>query len=469
MSITSESLRAGTGRRCINPPPNIAHGGWGAQKHEQAEGIDMDLWLTALALSDGATTALVLDIDLQILTNERADQLRAAVSQATGLPVAHIRASVTHTHSGPVPYKSWIEKGYEMVGPWFEQLAGWAAEASQEALANLQPVVVRVGRGACYINSNRRCVTPSGERFLGVNPEGPCDHEVMVFKVDSPAGEPVATMVNYACHGTVMGPANRLITPDWPGPMKRVVEAAVGGRCLLLQGSSGDQGPVQGFQAETRVYRDLGAVLGHEVARVALSLNAVPSRVQFREVIPSGAPLGMYACEFATQPALPLRVLEREILVPLREGLPERKPASEKLAFWKSKLQAAREQGDEAGITEAIYMARRADIQLRMADDFGGKTSAGVRTHIITFGEVALVGCNIEPFCESGLSLKANSPFAATCLSGYTNGRMAYMPTAVEWTKGGYEVENSPFGQPAAEVLGQEILRTLTALRAGAH
>ena len=34
---------------------------------------------------------------------------------------------------------------------------------------------------------------------------------------------------------------------------------------------------------------------------------------------------------------------------------------------------AAGEKADEAAITEAIYMARRADIQLRMADDFGGK------------------------------------------------------------------------------------------------
>src|SRR5437016_6259001 len=80
-------LLAGTGRRCINPPPNIAHGGWGAQKHEQAEGIDLDLWATALALSDGANTALILDVDIQILTNERADQIRTAVSKATGVPM----------------------------------------------------------------------------------------------------------------------------------------------------------------------------------------------------------------------------------------------------------------------------------------------------------------------------------------------------------------------------------------------
>jgi hypothetical protein len=465
MSAEQNSLLAWTGRRVINPPPNIAHGGWGAQKHEQAEGIDMDLWATALALSDGTTRVVILDIDLQILTNERADQVRAAVSRATGLPVSQIRACVTHTHSGPVPYKSWIEKGYEMVGPWFDDLARWAGEAASDALANLQPVVLRIGRGVCQINSNRRCATPSGDRFLGVNPDGPCDHEVLVFKLDTPARQPVATVVNFACHGTIMGPANRLITPDFPGPMKRVVEQAVGGRCLFLQGSSGNQGPVQGFQADTRVYRQLGAVLGHEAAMVALGLTSVPSKVDFREVIPSGAPLGMYHSEFATQPALPLRVVDKEILVPLRDGLPDRKTASEKLAKWKSQLQAARAKGDEAGITEAIYMARRADIQLRMADDFGGKTSAGVRAHFIAFGDAALVGCNIEPFCEIGLAVKQRSSFPATCLCGYTNGRMAYMPTAEEWAKGGYEVENSPFGQGAAETLTREILSTLRELR----
>src|SRR5205823_12148532 len=101
------SLLAGTGRRGINPPANIAHGGWGAQRHERAEGIDLELWTTALALSDGATSALILDVDIQILTNQRADEIRAAVSAATGVPVQQIRACATHTHSGPVPYKSW--------------------------------------------------------------------------------------------------------------------------------------------------------------------------------------------------------------------------------------------------------------------------------------------------------------------------------------------------------------------------
>jgi hypothetical protein len=466
MSASNGQLLAGTGRRCTNPPPNIAHGGWGAQKHEQAEGIDMDLWVTALALSDGNTKALILDLDIQILTNERADQIRLAVSRATGVPVQNIRASATHTHTGPVPYKSWIEKGYEMVGPWFEKVSEWSAEAAHEALANLRPVQIRSGRGACRINTNRRASTPAGERFLGVNPDGPCDREVIVIKLDQADGSPLVTLVNYACHPTIMGPPTRVITPDYPGAMKRIVEAAVGGKCMFLLGAAGDQGPVVGFQGDSNVYRNFGAILGHEVARVALSLDHLPSQTNFREVIPSGAPLGMYDAICSSLQTLPLRVVEREILVPLREGLPEKKAAGEKLNFWKSKLQLARERKDAAAMTEATYMARRADIQLRMADDFGGKTSAGVRAHFLTFGDVALVGCNIEPFCEIGMAVKKESPFPVTCMSGYTNGRMAYLATAEEWPKGGYEVENSPFGQNAAEALTREIVETLQALRA---
>ncbi|MDB6028385.1 MAG: hypothetical protein JWM68_4608 [Verrucomicrobiales bacterium] len=425
----------------------------------------MDLWATVLALTDGQTTALLLDIDIQILTNERADAIRAAVSSATGIAKQNIRASATHTHSGPVPYKSWIEKGFEMVGPWFEKLYVACSDAAKEALANLQPVQTFAGRGECHINANRRCATLTGERFLGVNPEGPCDREVLVVRLDSPDKVPLATIANYACHPTIMGPPNRLVTPDYPGAMKRVVEQGVGGKCFFLQGAAGDQGPLLGFQADTTVYRNFGAVLGHEVAKVALGLTGVPARVTFREIVPSGAPLGMYSGEFAGCRNVPLRILDKEISVPLRDGLPEKKVAAEKLEFWKNKLKAGREQNDSAAITEATYMSRRADLQLRMADDFGGKTSVGVRTHFITFGDVAFVGCNIEPFCEIGMNVKKNSAFPITCLSGYTNGRLAYMPTAVEWPKGGYEVDNSPFGVDAAEVLEKEIVATLQQLR----
>src|SRR5262249_7662803 len=157
-------------------------------------------------------------------------------------------------------------------------------EAAQEAMANLQPVTIRAGVGQSFINANRRAVTPRGERFLGINTEGACDRDVLVVRLDSAEGDVMVTLVNYACHATIMGPPNRLITPDYPGAMKRVVEQAVGGKCMFFQGSAGDQGPIQGFISDTKVYRQLGAVLGHEASKVAMSLMAVPSKSNFREI-----------------------------------------------------------------------------------------------------------------------------------------------------------------------------------------
>jgi hypothetical protein len=158
-------------------------------------------------------------------------------------------------------------------------------------------------------------------------------------------------------------------------------------------------------------------------------------------------------------------VIEKEILVGVREGLPEKAVAAGNLEAWKGKLKSARARGDDEAAREATYMARRADLQLRMADDFAGKTTTGVRTHFITFGNVALVGCNIEPFCEIGIAIKKASAFPMTFLCGYTNGRLAYMATAEEWPKGGYEVENSPFGCDAANTLTKQILETLAEMK----
>src|SRR5215203_867808 len=60
-------LYAGVARTDITPPLGIAHAGWGAQTHQRAGGIDLPLWATALALSDGDETVVIVDVDLHYL------------------------------------------------------------------------------------------------------------------------------------------------------------------------------------------------------------------------------------------------------------------------------------------------------------------------------------------------------------------------------------------------------------------
>ena len=66
-------------------------------------------------------------------------------------------------------------------------------------------------------------------------------------RVTSDAGQPLAIAVNYACHPTTLAWENTLISPDYIGALREVVETATACPCLFIQGASGDIGPREGF------------------------------------------------------------------------------------------------------------------------------------------------------------------------------------------------------------------------------
>jgi hypothetical protein len=129
-------LRAGIARTDITPPIGIAHAGWGAQTHQRAAGVDLPLWATALALSDGDETVVLVDLDTCYLWEPEANDALQAVAVLTGLPVSHIRLAYSHTHSGPVTgsgWGEWFTEGVDMVSVYDQglphKIAGvaWAA------------------------------------------------------------------------------------------------------------------------------------------------------------------------------------------------------------------------------------------------------------------------------------------------------------------------------------------------------
>ena len=73
-------LQAGVARAVTTPPVGIAHPFWGAQTHTRAEGVDMDLWATALVLSDGAPRVAIVDADLPNVPDDLAGRVRSGVS-----------------------------------------------------------------------------------------------------------------------------------------------------------------------------------------------------------------------------------------------------------------------------------------------------------------------------------------------------------------------------------------------------
>jgi hypothetical protein len=54
-----------------------------------------------------------------------------------------------------------------------------------------------------------------------------------------------------------------------------------------------------------------------------------------------------------------------------------------------------------------------------------------------------IAGMNVETFFETGLEIKARSPFADTFVLGYTNGVVSYLPRAEDYPEGGWRFDAS--------------------------
>ena len=460
-------LSAGVARIDITPPPGIAHAGWGAQTHQRAAGADLPLWATALALSDGEETVVIIDIDLIYLWEPEASKVQQAVVELTGLPRSHIRLSYTHTHSGPVTgsfWTSWFTEGVEVVEAYDRSLLHRIAGVGWEAMRNLAPARIGTGSGSCHISVNRRLQRPEdGAVVVGRNWDGPIDPEVQLVRIDDLSGQPLAAIVNYACHPITVGPDCDLVTPDYPGVVKRVVEEATGATCLFLQGAAGDVGPIRGVARHgLEEYERLGAILGHEASRIWWELEVPPRKERYSNTLESGAPLAVYEEEPIEEDDQGIRVATRRMQLPIKE-LPATELLEAELAAHVKRLDELRktEAGEEAVIQETMQ-AKRVKMRADMARELEGQTHRTFEAQVFAIGDkIALVAIPGEPFVEIGLQIKEQSPIEHTLFSGYSNVGWAYIPVADAYPVGGYEVEVTPFSPDAAGIVITETLSLL--------
>ncbi len=465
-------MRVGVGRGNITPPVGIEHAGWGAQVHERAEGVHLDLWVTVLVVEGEHDTFAILDYDLMIITVEDSDRIRADVAGVVGTDPANIRVSFTHTHAGPV-WSNFLgdrsgRAGSELVAGYRETVWSQTLGAVHQAMGSLRPARMAAGWGESSIAVNRRLRAPNGTVVVGQAPGRFRDPKVMVVRFDDTDERPLAALVCYAAHPIVLAFQNRLISPDFPGVAKRVVEQLTGATCLYLQGCAGNMMTTEALTGDLGAADRMGTRLGAEAAKVFTRIRTLPTRRRFDRVVESGAPLGIWVDDPLPDREPLVRVIERRIEMPVRRTTPplEAEAEAEQLSRRFLDLQASG--ASEAEVLDARYRARRALIRAAWARLCGGRTSLDTTLHGIRIDDVALVGFPGEPFSETGVRVREASPFGYTHMAGYTNGVTGYVPTAEEFARGGYEPEwATAFTAEAASVLESEANALINDLAGG--
>jgi hypothetical protein len=400
LAAYGQNFEVGAGRRDITPREPVPMWGYGDRHDALSDGVLDPLYADALVIQAGGKKIAIVGLDLGRAPAEASLQkIRRRIKEQTGIEDSIIAGS--HTHHGPVLELTDQEgKGrgrFDAALRYYGQLEDGIVAAIVEANSRLAPA--RMAVGSVQLEGFNR------NRHTHIEPK-PSDRELAVMRFDDAAGKPLAILVNFAAHPTMLPARTLKFSADYVGALKAEVTKETGAAAIFMQGAAGDQsvneGPNKGYQA-------FGQALAREAVKLAMSLTP------------------------------------QEVPHPSLECREERLRFTARTDFANPLVRAAYE---KAFFPELVpnYIDEYAD---------------GVRPRLtvaLLNGDIALLGVSGEFFSNHAIRLKARARVKQLFFFGYANGYHQYFPTIEAVAEGGYGADNAV--SPVAVGAGEHIMNT---------
>jgi neutral ceramidase len=483
------TLRAGAASTDITPPPGGMMDGYG-NRLTPSQGVHDPLFARALVLDYGddqstahpealegraepqlnaprATSTVIIGCDLLGVHPWLTAKLRRRVRDSLGIAEDAVLLAATHNHAGPVGLRSGMFSRLDETLA--EATVGKIVRAVERAWAARRPVTLKTGAAEVdTIGMNRR------------DPAGPADAVLRAVLFDGEDG-PVASLLNFACHATVLSGENMLLSGEFPGVACRIVEAAAGAPAIYLNGACGDVNPMWMRQDFASVER-AGQAVGGAAVRLLADLRAAGDglrahNIRWDEFLQRAGPGRL------VEPRL--RVIRRQIDIPLREfqsdeqyvsqieaaksdadRYPPPTPGpSENVTPLARPPQAERGAGGEGLRREAMAQLSRVSAE-RWAAAWSRRTGESGIYHTelqaISLGDgVALLGLPGEFFAETGALIRRNAGIEQLLIACYANDYAGYIVPEHAYDEGGYESGVTFFTGEAEAIIRKSSLELL--------
>jgi len=201
-----------------------------------ARGIGNELYAKALVLDDGAERVGIVTADIISFPDGLVKEMRDRIEALTGIGGKNVLFSASHTHSSPA-VNEWDRPAADYLTALSKKVAGAVYMADR----NKREALIGFDVGEARVTVNRWQKTPTGVQW-GPNPDGPVDPAVGVVRVDGLDGKPIAILVNYASHPTILGSDSLLYSGDYASYVQSVIEKVYDGQVMALfsTGAGGD-------------------------------------------------------------------------------------------------------------------------------------------------------------------------------------------------------------------------------------
>ncbi len=399
LDAETHDLRVGTAKVDITPKDLT---GLVGVVNRPITGVHDPLFARALVFDNGVQTSAIVEVDLAELGDTMA--LRQRIAKELGIPADHLMIAATHNHSaprsGPITLGTSSVQGRPYATPAFTKMVDDSiVEVLRQAKAALQPARVGIGTGKVDVSVQRMIYTQTRGWQSNTDEDGFSDKTVWVLKFDTPAGVPIAILMNYAVHSNVMaGVPKNEITGDLAGMAERYVERQYDDKVVALfsMGAAADEYPKFNFRQGDKkdpyeASEVLGNMLGGEVVMVANKITQMSSTANIE------AAERIVPCEMYVPPPAPPR------------------PAGA---------------GGQGGQQQ---MPRPADLPPEVPVKAGD--TLPMHMSLIRINDIAITSVSGEVGSDILLHLKKETPFANTLIITLVNDRVGYLPSEAEWDR----------------------------------
>ncbi len=428
----------------INPPAGMYSRTWGYSEHDIADGIHRPLRASCLAISDLSEkvnlTLLALDL-MAWLSREDEEGIRLPLEEEFNLAPGSLITHLSHSHGAPFTDPLLADApGGHLIQAYRKQILNTCRQLLSEAFENKRVCVLSWGTGRCGLAFNRDLtLLEADDPVVGINPSIPADDTLLVGRITEQSGVHVASLVHYAAHPTSLGGMNRLISPDYVGAMRELVERDTNGApCIFLHGADGELAPRRCYEESTEAADQNGRDLGYAALSKLTSLMPSGKKMVFDRKIESGATLGLWKYEDEL-PDRRIGMITETVELELGD-LPT-------IDAFKKLVEA-----------KSGFEKERAQRGLALREKLGESSTYDFPIYAWKLGKTIMVGAPIEFYNEFQIFLRRQFPENLILVLDICNGFLNYLPRKEEFTRNTYQVKIALFAPESEEIVRTKVV-----------
>lgn len=409
----------GFDKQCITPKLPAPLRGYAAKRI--AKEVHDDLFTRCLAMEQDGIRYLFVQCDLigvdDSVLNKTLEKLKD-----WNIKKEHLIIVATHTHAGPGgtvdtsqdPFSNLQSIFGEPDPEYLDYLTAQIALAARNSFSDLQPCTLTIGRGTIkQVGTERH------------DPTLPGDESLLVLLFER-ADQKRILLYNYACHPTVTGPENLMITADFPYAAERDLDHDL---VIFVNSNAGN--------ISTRFTRKSSGFEQVELYKDSI-INAVADALK--------TPVYHGNFDYISIKRYPIKL-------PIKKVRPVEKEKASLAAYEEQLARASFEGKDSLTLRLLATYVEGGKIAVGLSETLRGLSDIDAHFSIMQLQHLSIAVVPGELFSTLGVPLKKEG----VEIFGYGNGYYLYIADEKSYDEMVYEAMSSPFEKGVGEFLVNEI------------